>query len=113
MFNIILNSITYGPSRSKDHCLTNFLGISSCIPISSHRAKSNSIKKGTKFAPVALPCLLIMSNLLACRGPFMNKDQVQAQAQGQDKGVSLETMIAVGVFGWLALGVVMMGLGIW
>jgi len=43
----------------------------------------------------------------------MNKDQVQAQAQGQDKGVSLETMIAVGVFGWLALGVVMMGLGIW
>jgi hypothetical protein len=53
-----------------------------------------------------------MSNLPAQR-PLMNKDQMQAQVQGQEKGVSLETMIAVGVFGWLALGVVMMGLGIW
>lgn len=43
----------------------------------------------------------------------MKKDQVQTQVQQQDKGISLETMIAVGVFGWLAIGVVMMGLGIW
>jgi hypothetical protein len=43
----------------------------------------------------------------------MKKDQVQAQVQEQDKGISLETMIAVGVFGWLAVGMVMMGLGIW
>jgi hypothetical protein len=43
----------------------------------------------------------------------MKKDQVRTQAQEQDKGMSLETMIAVGVFGWLALGMVMMGLGIW
>jgi hypothetical protein len=43
----------------------------------------------------------------------MKKDQVQTQVQQQDKGISLETMIAVGVFGWLAIGMVMMGLGIW
>jgi hypothetical protein len=43
----------------------------------------------------------------------MKKDQVQAQVQEQDKGISLETMIAAGVFGWLAVGMVMMGLGIW
>jgi hypothetical protein len=43
----------------------------------------------------------------------MKKDQVQTQVQQQDKGISLETMIAVGVFGWLAFGMVMMGLGIW
>jgi hypothetical protein len=43
----------------------------------------------------------------------MKKDQAQTQVQPQDKGISLETMIAVGVFGWLAIGVVMMGLGIW
>ncbi|HJR77413.1 MAG TPA: hypothetical protein VJ805_10580 [Nitrospiraceae bacterium] len=43
----------------------------------------------------------------------MKKDQVQTQVQEQDKGISLETIIAVGVFGWLAIGVVMMGLGIW
>ena len=43
----------------------------------------------------------------------MKKDQVQTQAQEQEKGISLETIIAVGVFGWLAIGVVMMGLGIW
>jgi hypothetical protein len=43
----------------------------------------------------------------------MKNEQPQAQVQQQDKGISLETMIAVGVFGWLAIGVVMMGLGIW
>ena len=43
----------------------------------------------------------------------MKKDQAQTQVQPQDKGISIETMIAVGVFGWLAIGVVMMGLGIW
>lgn len=30
-----------------------------------------------------------------------------------EKGMSLERIIAVGVFGWLALGVVLMGLDIW
>jgi hypothetical protein len=43
----------------------------------------------------------------------MKKDQAQTQVQQQDKGISLETMIAVGVLGWLAIGMVMMGLGIW
>jgi hypothetical protein len=43
----------------------------------------------------------------------MKKDQVQTQVQEQDKGISLETIIAVGVLGWLAIGMVMMGLGIW
>jgi hypothetical protein len=28
-------------------------------------------------------------------------------------GMSLETVISVGVFGWLAIGMVLMGLGIW
>lgn len=27
--------------------------------------------------------------------------------------MSLETIISVGVFGWLAMGMVLMGLGIW
>ncbi len=31
----------------------------------------------------------------------------------KENGMSLETMIAVGVFGWLAIGMVLMGLGIW
>ncbi len=31
----------------------------------------------------------------------------------KESGMSLETMISVGVFGWLAIGMVLMGLGIW
>jgi hypothetical protein len=43
----------------------------------------------------------------------MKKDMVQSHAEEASRGISLETIIAVGVFGWMALGVVMMGLGIW
>ncbi len=31
----------------------------------------------------------------------------------QEKPMSLETIISVGVFGWLAVGMVLMALGIW
>lgn len=30
-----------------------------------------------------------------------------------DSGITLETIITVGVVGWLAIGMVLMGLGIW
>jgi hypothetical protein len=30
-----------------------------------------------------------------------------------DSPITLETIISVGVVGWLALGIVLMGLGIW
>jgi hypothetical protein len=30
-----------------------------------------------------------------------------------DSRITLETIISVGVLGWLAIGVVLMGLGIW
>jgi hypothetical protein len=30
-----------------------------------------------------------------------------------ESGVTLETIISVGVIGWLAMGIVLMGLGIW
>lgn len=43
----------------------------------------------------------------------MKKDMVQSRAEEAPRGMSLETIIAVGVFGWMALGVIMMGLGIW
>jgi hypothetical protein len=32
---------------------------------------------------------------------------------GSDSAVSLETLIAMGLFGWLALSMTLMGLGIW
>lgn len=31
----------------------------------------------------------------------------------KEDGMSLETVISVGVFSWLAIGMVLMGLGIW
>lgn len=43
----------------------------------------------------------------------MKKEIAQTHAEESPRGISLETIIAVGVFGWMALGVVMMGLGIW
>ena len=43
----------------------------------------------------------------------MKKETVPSCAEEAPRGMSLETIIAVGVFGWMALGVVMMGLGIW
>jgi hypothetical protein len=30
-----------------------------------------------------------------------------------DSGITLETIISAGVVGWLAIGMVLMGLGIW
>lgn len=93
--------------------MTDSRRIHSCIPISPHLARTKSVKKGTKFAPIAPTLFGENVQPSGVQRPLMNKDQMQAQVQGQDKGVSLETMIAVGVFGWLALGVVMMGLGIW
>jgi hypothetical protein len=45
--------------------------------------------------------------------PAMKKQIAQSQVEEAPRGMSLETIIAVGVFGWMALGVVMMGLGIW
>ncbi|WHZ21899.1 MAG: hypothetical protein OJF47_001011 [Nitrospira sp.] len=43
----------------------------------------------------------------------MKNDNEKSRAEEAQTGISLETIIAVGVFGWMALGVVMMGLGIW
>jgi hypothetical protein len=43
----------------------------------------------------------------------MKQDNIQSRVEEAPQGMSLETIIAVGVFGWMALGVVMMGLGIW
>ncbi|MCC2640068.1 MAG: hypothetical protein K0S45_481 [Nitrospira sp.] len=43
----------------------------------------------------------------------MKKEDSQSRAEEAPRGLSLETIIAVGVFGWMALGVVMMGLGLW
>jgi hypothetical protein len=39
--------------------------------------------------------------------------RTEAQRDRKESGMSLETMISVGVFGWLAIGMVLMGLGIW
>jgi hypothetical protein len=33
--------------------------------------------------------------------------------QNGEYGMTLEALIAAGVFGWLVIGMVMMGLGIW
>lgn len=43
----------------------------------------------------------------------MKNENPQRRAEEAQGGMSLETIIAVGVFGWMALGVVMMGLGFW
>lgn len=43
----------------------------------------------------------------------MKKEIAKTHAEESPRWISLETIIAVGVFGWMALGVVMMGLGIW
>ena len=42
----------------------------------------------------------------------MNSSQHPSNKQS-DPTMSLETMIAVGLFGWLALSMTLMGLGIW
>ncbi len=43
----------------------------------------------------------------------MKKEVTKSHVEEVPTGISLEAIIAVGVFGWMALGVVMMGLGIW
>ena len=30
-----------------------------------------------------------------------------------DSGITLETIISIGVLGWLAIGILLLGLGIW
>ncbi|HMU53803.1 MAG TPA: hypothetical protein PKA61_02295 [Nitrospira sp.] len=43
----------------------------------------------------------------------MDSKVAPAPDQKSDSSVSLETVIAMGLFGWLALSVTLMGLGIW
>jgi len=42
----------------------------------------------------------------------MNVDKSQPPNSSESR-MTLEAMISVGVLGWLAMGVVLMGLGIW
>ncbi len=37
----------------------------------------------------------------------------QSVKEKTDTSISLETLIAVGLFGWIALSMALMGLGIW
>jgi hypothetical protein len=46
------------------------------------------------------------------RSDHMNSSQ-QSPDRENDSRTSLETIIAVGLFGWLALSMTLMGLGIW
>jgi hypothetical protein len=41
------------------------------------------------------------------------KSSQQTPDKHSDSTTSLETIIAVGLFGWLALSMTLMGLGIW
>ena len=41
------------------------------------------------------------------------KSSQQTSDKQSDSTTSLETIIAVGLFGWLALSMTLMGLGIW
>lgn len=38
---------------------------------------------------------------------------IQAKSVASESHVTLETIISVGVLGWLTMGMVLMGLGIW
>jgi hypothetical protein len=49
---------------------------------------------------------------MAERSDYMNSSQHSPDKQN-DSTTSLETIIAVGLFGWLALSMTLMGLGIW
>jgi hypothetical protein len=40
-------------------------------------------------------------------------NRTEATPNQSEPRMSLETIISVGVFGWLAIGMVLMGLGIW
>lgn len=37
----------------------------------------------------------------------------QSKSNSSESSMTLETIISVGVLGWLAVGMVLMGLGIW
>lgn len=43
----------------------------------------------------------------------MKHPDLKTEFEQGEQGMSLETIISVGVFGWLAIGMVLMGLGIW
>jgi len=43
----------------------------------------------------------------------MNEEQDPSVKEKSDSSLSLETLIAVGLFGWIALSMALMGLGIW
>jgi hypothetical protein len=39
--------------------------------------------------------------------------QTKTESSSTESRMTLETIISAGVFGWLAMGMVLMGLGIW
>lgn len=43
----------------------------------------------------------------------MKFDESQQHSNSSESRMTLEAMISVGVLGWLAMGMVLMGLGIW
>jgi hypothetical protein len=43
----------------------------------------------------------------------MIENQDQTQKEKKRMSLSLETIIALGLFGWIALSMALMGLGIW
>jgi hypothetical protein len=43
----------------------------------------------------------------------MSPHDPRTDSNSSEPGMTLETMISLGVLGWLAMGVVLMGLGIW
>lgn len=43
----------------------------------------------------------------------MSKHQNSSTKEQSDSSMSLENVIAMGIFGWIALSMTMMGLGIW
>jgi len=43
----------------------------------------------------------------------MIENQVHSVKEKTDTSMSLETIIALGLFGWIALSMALMGLGIW
>jgi hypothetical protein len=43
----------------------------------------------------------------------MNHNNRQTDHEPKEENMSLEAIISAGVFGWLAIGMVLMGLGIW
>lgn len=43
----------------------------------------------------------------------MKENQHRSEKEKVDSSMSLETLIAMGLFGWIALSMALMGLGIW